>query len=205
MKKPEWFQGATWADPGREVVWRADEVEFIASPVVGDLAAAACLPDAWWTMVRESFAALAAHQTDRVGMAQAHFTKRVGEVFPGVDTFVDEWTTAHADVHWHNLSAEGHLIDWEDWGRAPRGLDAATLASHGRPVTPPPPDASYAPDAELIKELEKTIGRENILQGLGTFCRRFAHQNTGQAELAACWSETSGHDLTTWAAGRQTS
>lgn len=70
---------------------------------------------------------------------------------------------------------------------------------------PPPPDASYAPDAELIKELEKTIGRENILQGLGTFCRRFAHQNTGQAELAACWSETSGHDLATWAAGRQTS
>jgi hypothetical protein len=127
VKKPEWFQGATWADSAREVVWRADEVEMISAPVVGDLLTAATLPDAWWATVRESLAALAVHQTERVGMAQAHLTKRIGEVFDGVDTTVDDWTTAHTDVHWGNLSVEGHLIDWEDWGLAPRGLDAATL------------------------------------------------------------------------------
>lgn len=150
VKKPEWFQGATWADPGREVVWRADEVEFIAAPVVGDLAAAAGLPDAWWTTVRESFAALAVHQTDRVGMAQAHFTKRVAEVFPGVDTVVDEWKTAHADVHWRNLSTEGHLIDWEDWGQAPRGLDAATLWQSSLP------DSALA--ARVQREFAEDLG-----------------------------------------------
>ncbi|MEC3979296.1 hypothetical protein [Amycolatopsis sp. H20-H5] len=127
VKKPEWFQGTTWADNAREVVWRADEVELISALVVGDLANAATLPDAWWATVRDSLTALAAHQTERVGMTQAHLTKRISEVFDGVNTTVDDWTTAHADVHWGNLSVEGHLIDWEDWGAAPRGLDAATL------------------------------------------------------------------------------
>jgi hypothetical protein len=26
VRKPEWFQGATWIDSAREVAWRADEV-----------------------------------------------------------------------------------------------------------------------------------------------------------------------------------
>ena len=135
VKKPEWFQGTTWADNAREVVWRADEVELISAPVVGDLASVATLPDAWWATVRASLTALAGHQTERVGMTQAHLTKRIGEVFDGVDTTVDDWTTAHADVHWGNLSIEGHLIDWEDWGAAPRGLDAATLWQSALPDT----------------------------------------------------------------------
>ena len=47
VTKPEWFQSATWTDPVREVVWRADELERITAPPVGDLATAAGLPDAW--------------------------------------------------------------------------------------------------------------------------------------------------------------
>jgi hypothetical protein len=127
VRKPEWFQGATWVDQVRDVVWRADEVELITAPVVGDLAGAGALPDSWWAGLRESLAALGAHATERVGMSQAHLTKRITEVFAGVDTEVDEWTTAHADLHWGNLSTDGHIIDWEDWGAAPRGLDAACL------------------------------------------------------------------------------
>lgn len=68
------------------------------------------------------------------------------------------------------------------------------------PADPPPPDAAYTPDAELIKSLEKRIGRAGVAHGLGLFCRRFHHGIAGRAELAACWSETSGHDLTGWAA-----
>lgn len=127
VKKPEWFQGISWADPAREVVWRADEVELIIAPVVGDLATAAALPDSWWSGLRESLAALGAYPTERVGMSQAHLTKRITEVFGEVDTVVEEWATAHTDLHWGNLSTEGHIIDWEDWGAAPRGHDAATL------------------------------------------------------------------------------
>jgi hypothetical protein len=155
VKKPEWFQGATWTDNAREVVWRADEVELISAPVVGDLVTAAALPDAWWTAVRDSLAALATHQTERVGMTQAHLTKRISEVFDRVDTTVDEWTTAHADVHWGNLSVEGHLIDWEDWGVAPRGLDAATLWQSALP------DAAVAArvQQEFAEDLQTRSGK----------------------------------------------
>lgn len=39
-----------------------------------------------------------------------------------------EWVPAHADLNWANLtSPECGILDWEDHGLAPRGLDAATL------------------------------------------------------------------------------
>lgn len=39
-----------------------------------------------------------------------------------------EWTTAHGDVHWANVTAPRcWLLDWESWGRAPAGYDAALL------------------------------------------------------------------------------
>jgi hypothetical protein len=62
-------------------------------------------------------------------MSQEHLSRRIAEIYRGtVDTAVAEWATAHADLHWGNLTApECWILDWEDWGQAPRGLDAATL------------------------------------------------------------------------------
>jgi hypothetical protein len=38
------------------------------------------------------------------------------------------WTTAHGDLHWANLMApECWLLDWESWGSAPTGYDAALI------------------------------------------------------------------------------
>lgn len=50
-------------------------------------------------------------------------------MFPAVtDTTVEKWVPAHGDLTWANvMGPEFCLIDWEDWGMAPRGLDAATL------------------------------------------------------------------------------
>ncbi|PPK63488.1 phosphotransferase family enzyme [Actinokineospora auranticolor] len=127
VKKPEWFQGATWVDQGRDVVWRADEVELVTAPVVGAIEEARALPDSWWEELRASLTALGKHATERVGMSQKHLTRRITEVFGDVDTHVDEWATSHTDVHWGNLTTDGHLLDWEDWGAGPRGLDAACL------------------------------------------------------------------------------
>jgi hypothetical protein len=130
VQKPEWFQSATWVDEKHDLVWRADELEYIPSPSVaasGGLVTAAALPDQWWQAMRTSLGNLAVYETKRVGMAQNHLTKRIGQVFDGVDTEVDEWATAHADLHWSNVTIDGHLLDWGDWGAAPRGYDAATL------------------------------------------------------------------------------
>lgn len=53
----------------------------------------------------------------------------IRQVFPEVANLtVDEWASAHADLTWANvMGPQFCIIDWEDWGIAPRGLDAATL------------------------------------------------------------------------------
>lgn len=132
VTKPDWFQTASWRDDLREVVWRADEMELVSSPVInstGVVATEPVLPESWWTGLRKSLAALAEHQTERVGVRQDHLTRRINQVFPDeVDTTVEEWVTAHTDLHWGNLTApDCYLLDWEDWGAAPRGRDAVSL------------------------------------------------------------------------------
>ncbi len=132
VAKPDWFQTASWRDDAREVVWRAEEMELVTSRVInssGVIATDPKLPNSWWASLKESLAALAEHDTDRVGVRKDHLTLRINQVFPDeVDTPVDEWVTAHADLHWGNLTAPDCCrLDWEDWGAAPRGRDAVSL------------------------------------------------------------------------------
>ncbi|WP_245761260.1 phosphotransferase [Saccharopolyspora shandongensis] len=88
-------------------------------------------------------------------MSQAHLTKTIIEVFDGVDTTVDEWATAHTDLHWDNLSLEGHIIDWEDWGVALRGHDAATLWQSALPD----PQLAARVQHEFAADLETRSGK----------------------------------------------
>ncbi|MBB5491452.1 aminoglycoside phosphotransferase [Nocardiopsis metallicus] len=132
VSKPQLRRSVRWQDEPRDAVWRADEMTLVKAPVIaenGSITTDPQLGNAWWSELKKSLTALASHSTDRVGMGQAHLTRRLTEVFgDAVDTHVDEWGTAHADLHWGNLTAaKCHLLDWEDWGAAPRGYDAATL------------------------------------------------------------------------------
>jgi hypothetical protein len=133
VRKPSLYRSYRWTDDTRSVVWRADEFELINSTAVGAgglIRSDPALPDAWWDSLKSSLDALGIYQTHRVGMAQAHLTKRINQVFGehGIDTTVSEWRTAHTDLHWNNVTAPScYLLDWEDWGAGPRGLDAATL------------------------------------------------------------------------------
>lgn len=158
VPKPGWFQSVTWVDERRDQVWRADEQELITSPTVsdsGELAGAAALPDSWWLRMRASLAALGTFETKRIGMPQTHLTKRIGQVFDGVNTTVEEWATAHADLHWSNVTTDGHLLDWGDWGAAPRGYDAASLWQASLP------DAALADRVrrEFAADLETRSGK----------------------------------------------
>jgi thiamine kinase-like enzyme len=61
----------------------------------------------------------------------------------------DEWRPAHGDLHWSNLTAPAcMLLDWEDWGTAPRAYDVATLLSYsfGNPT--------------LFRRIEKEFAKE---------------------------------------------
>lgn len=62
-------------------------------------------------------------------MTQHRLTQAIEQVFPGrIDTTIEEWSTAHADLGWANLTGPTcRLLDWEDWGTCPRGTDPARL------------------------------------------------------------------------------
>lgn len=138
VAKPEWYQGLSWQDLGQCVLWRADETEFVtALPIKpgGVLGNDPGLAPAWWATLGRSLGALATQTTTRVAtphtvpISQQRVTATIEGMFPGrVETTVTEWAVAHADLAWANLTApECWLLDWEDWGLAPRGWDASTL------------------------------------------------------------------------------
>ncbi|MFD4023830.1 hypothetical protein ACFWRV_09975 [Streptomyces sp. NPDC058576] len=135
---PRWRAGLTWRDEHEPVMWRADETDFVTGKPVGQAALVIedpRLPDEWWTGLNASLDVLATQPTPRVAtpdtdsITQGLVDATIRPVFPEVPNLViDEWTPAHGDLTWANvMGPEFCIIDWEDWGTAPRGLDAATL------------------------------------------------------------------------------
>ncbi|WP_406298342.1 hypothetical protein OG948_23195 [Embleya sp. NBC_00888] len=137
--QPRWIAGMSWRDDEARAMWRVDETELVtARPVKpgGRLLLDPLLPDAWWESLNGSLDALASQRTTRVAtpdtvtITQDLVSKTIREAFPQpIDTTVHTWSAAHADFHWANVtsSCKCWILDWEDWGMAPRGLDASTL------------------------------------------------------------------------------
>lgn len=188
---PELHRSLRWADPARDAVWRADEMSLIGSAAIsatGSLSADPGLPDDWWDSLARSLSALAAHETDRAGMRQEHLSKRISEVYgTGIDTTVTEWAAAHADMHWGNLTAPGcFLLDWEDWGMAPRGLDVATLWGFSLGV----PSLAARIEHEFRADLDTRSGKLAQLLFCANSARAFARHGrqmpfTEPARMAA--------------------
>lgn len=132
---PAWRAGFSWHDSGRGATWRADETEFIAQAPVARPENASVLPGSWWESLRAAQEALVRHQVTRRAtpdcepVTQDRVTSAIERVFPGrAATFIGTWAPAHADFSWANLTGpELRILDWEDWGMAPRGTDAARL------------------------------------------------------------------------------
>ncbi|MFD7091000.1 hypothetical protein [Streptomyces sp. NPDC056730] len=137
IAQPEWHGCVVWRAPDGPVMWRADETDLLPGSPVGSaiLSEAPELPDDWWEALNTSLDALAAQSTSRIAtpdtdtITQALVTESVRGVFSGdLDTTIEQWVTAHADLNWANVTAPAFsLFDWEDWGNAPLGLDSASL------------------------------------------------------------------------------
>ncbi|WP_407111732.1 hypothetical protein ACE1N8_13325 [Streptomyces sp. DSM 116494] len=137
VAQPQWHGCVVWRDPGGTAMWRADETGLLPGAPAGNavLSEAPGLPDEWWEALNASLDALAAHETKRIAtpdtdtITQDLVTKTIRRVFSGdFDTTVQRWVPAHADLNWANVTAPVFsLFDWEDWGNAPQGLDAASL------------------------------------------------------------------------------
>ncbi|WKK23925.1 hypothetical protein QZH56_35450 [Streptomyces olivoreticuli] len=162
---PRWFAGFAWREREEPVMWRADEFELATAAPVGKavLVVDPGLPDEWWAALNASLDALAGQRTPRIATpdtetaTQDLVTATLRETFPDLaDTSVDEWTTAHADLTWANIMGpEFCLIDWEDWGTAPRGLDSATLWGNSLAV----PALAERVWKERHQDLESRTGR----------------------------------------------
>ena len=134
---PAWHQGLSWIDHDLSAMWRVDETDLVTHPSIkpgGILTVEPELSKSWWAAFSSSLDALAKHPTTRVAtsagsrITQERISAAIRQVFPDIDTTITEWTTAHADFAWPNLTAPTcYVLDWEDWGVAPRGYDAATL------------------------------------------------------------------------------
>ncbi|MER5974175.1 hypothetical protein ABT112_31460 [Streptomyces sp. NPDC002055] len=137
VAQPVWRGCAVWRDTDDLVMWRADETDLLPGAPIGTavLSQEPALPVNWWRAFGASLDALARNTTGRVAtpdtvtITQDLVTESIRGVFTHeIDTTVERWVPAHADLNWANMSAPAFsLFDWEDWGNAPQGLDAATL------------------------------------------------------------------------------
>jgi hypothetical protein len=132
---PGWHAGISWLDTDRDVMWRADETQLIREAPVGRAANAPGLPDSWWEAFNAAMDQLNGHVTSRMATPDCEpitpdrVEAAVRNVFPDAAIGrIDEWATAHADLNWANMTGPKlWILDWEDFGTAPRGLDAANL------------------------------------------------------------------------------
>ena len=179
VPRPVWIAAATWSDPERGVVWKAEETSLAPGGAVSsgaDLVEDPCLPETWWAALRDGLASLATHTTDRVALEQKHLTRRVHEVYgSGVDTRIldDAWACAHGDLGYANLTGpELMLLDWESWGMAPVGWDAACLWASSLGV----PEVA---DRVVTEFAEQLATRSGLL------CRLLLCANVARATLRA--------------------
>ncbi len=149
VRHPEVLDTAEWDEHDRRI--RAELMTLAPGRAIAtDMALRdrINLDGTWWTDLRASLDALAAHPTNRVCLDADLLQLRILAAF-GVtvdpDTLI--WTTAHGDLHWANLTNPGcWILDWESWGVAPAGYDAALLhaVSLLRPETAEQVHATFA-------------------------------------------------------------
>ncbi|MFB7600043.1 hypothetical protein [Streptomyces sp. NPDC056160] len=76
------------------------------------------LPDSWWEALARTLEKLSATSTDLVAVREQYMNRAIPE-FVGIPApAVTYWTTAHADLHWANLTTSPlMLLDREGWLR----------------------------------------------------------------------------------------
>lgn len=141
VPRPELLDTADWIHEG--YAYRAELSTYVAALVCSstpDLIKPIPLPEAWSTRLRQAISAVAATPApdDRPRVITQDYVHRtirryLGDV--GIDTTVHHWELAHGDLHWANLtSPELTILDWEGFGPAPHGFDAAHLYAYTLPV-----------------------------------------------------------------------
>ncbi|PJN37326.1 hypothetical protein CG747_28940 [Streptomyces sp. CB02959] len=156
VPRPRLTRLRDWTADGRE--YRAELYEIVNTPPMSRsplLSHTVDLPDTWWSDLHQALDHIANVPTDRQAVREQYIHRRVPE-FTGITPGEITWTTAHGDLHWANLTGpQLTLLDWEGWGTAPVGYDAANLYLHSLPI----PDLSERTRKEFAHVLDTPAGR----------------------------------------------
>jgi hypothetical protein len=130
VPKPSVERWTEWEDNGRRM--RGEVSTFVADAAISTgmtPTAEPVLSAQWLTDLDQTLQALSAHPLPDRGVDASYVNDGIRAFFGiDIDVAAVPWTTAHCDLHWGNLTAPRlAILDWEMWGRAPAGYDAATL------------------------------------------------------------------------------
>lgn len=150
-----------WAEG--EDAYRAELYDFVADGAVSSgpvLTEVPRLTATWWSGLRTALDCLSNVRTERTAVRQAYLDRAMPKylAFLGgpVPTAPPAWSTAHGDLHWANLAGPGlSILDWEGWGTAPAGYDAALLHAYSLAV----PEIAERVRRELSDILASEAGR----------------------------------------------
>lgn len=130
----------SWEYAERDLRFRADLMSFVDEPMCSSTAALTAVPrlsETWWAWLAGTLAFLPGVGTGRVAVDAERFASRIGIWDEALPVDVHRWVPAHADLHWAQLSIPGcWVLDWEGWGLAPAGFDAASLYLHSLAAAP---------------------------------------------------------------------
>lgn len=172
----------------REIEWNADGAnwhafQFAVAPSPAVLTTPWCagplpsIDDGWLTQLKQAIDRLSAVPLSRWLIHPGHVARVVsGRFGRKAPYFADEWRTAHGDLNWSNLTAPNlALLDWEHWGAAPRGFDAANLLTHSLNA----PDLFRKIERLFADDLETPSG---IVARLYFFARRLDKIEAGMRD-----------------------
>ncbi|MGW2034769.1 phosphotransferase family protein [Streptomyces sp. NPDC001811] len=87
-------------------------------------------PASWWASLRTDLEYVSTTATDRAAVRQEWVDRSVPRFLGMPSPRITDWATAHGDLHMANLTTSPYLLDWEGFGLAPAGYDAAMLLAY---------------------------------------------------------------------------
>lgn len=163
-----------WGEPSYRN--RAEVMTLVtdrACSATQELRSELALPEQWWHNLRSALDTLSTHKTERTITSQERITSRLLAFFgSSVDPIVARWATAHGDLNWSNLTAPDLVIlDWESFGVAPVGYDAATLYI----LSLLTPDTAKNVHGTFADVLDSPDGVRSQLHVIGRYLKRVEH------------------------------
>jgi hypothetical protein len=159
VPRPRLRASSSWADP--EDAYLAELYDVVTDKTISTdspvLRSTPRLTGDWWLGLVTALDAINDVPTTRVALRQEYLERAMPQFLgftPSQDGVV--WAAAHGDLHWANLTAPAlHVLDWEGWGLAPAGYDAAMLHTYSLLV----PDVAAGVRHHLSDQLNTPSGR----------------------------------------------